>query len=188
MRILVLCGLLFSLLGTTLSVQALPTLELKEYPPLKPLHYCQDSEGKVKAQNEECGPGKTEVSSITTLRDGKIIHAPLGETLDTWNPDAKPGTSATRPDTPAARRVVLAQSSDHITLRFQIVSLLIVSLIVSVIAAGCGRSGVLTFLVCVLGGFLSNAAGGAVSNTVAVAGSFTVPAIMLIRALSRDST
>jgi hypothetical protein len=108
MKILVLCGLLFSLLGTTLSAQAIPTLELKEWPPLKPLHYCQDSEGRVKAQNGECEPGKTEVSSITTIRNGKVIHAPLGKTFDTLSPDAKPGGSAS-PNTPATTPDALVQ-------------------------------------------------------------------------------
>jgi hypothetical protein len=189
MRILVLCGLLFSLLGTTLSAQAIPEIELREQPPLKSLHYCQDAEGNVKAQNEECGPGKSEVSSIYTVRNGRVVHAPLGETLETWNPDARPGASAARPDMPAAQGA-LVQSAYHEVLYFQIAPLLLVSLIVSAIAARCGRSGVLTFLVCVLGGFLLNtmitAAGEGVSTTAAVVGSLAVPGIMLIRSLAGD--
>jgi hypothetical protein len=182
MRILVLCGLLFSLLGTSLSAQA--------------LHYCQDSEGWVKAQNEECESDKTEVSSISTIRNGKVIHAPLGATLGTWNPDAQSAallrqrnTPATKPDTPAVTPDTLAQ---YKALRSQVISLFIVSLIVSVIATIRGRSGVLTFLVCVLGGFLLSsmitAAGKGVGGTAAVLGSFAMPAIMLIRALASDST
>jgi lipopolysaccharide export LptBFGC system permease protein LptF len=203
MRTLVLCGLLFSLLGTTLSAQALQDSEGRvEFSPdfrsSGALHYCQDSEGLVKAQNVECEPDKTEVSSISTIRNGYPVHAPLGATLETWNPDAQsaallrqrqPNTSATKPDTPAVTPDALAQ---YKALRSQVAILFVVSLIVSVIAAIRGRSGVMTFLVCILGGFLLSsmitAAGNGVGGTAALLGSLAVPAIMLIRALASDST
>lgn len=202
MKTLVFCGVLFSLLGTSLSAQAIPTIELKEQPPLKSLHNCQDSEGKVKSKIEECGLDETEVSSITTIRNGKVIHAPLGETLDTWNPDAKPGTSVAAPSTPVAAPTTpviapdaLAQPPNYKRLQSQIFSFFIVSLIVSIIAARRGRSGVMTFLVCVLGTLLLNSVVVAVQEGNSGAGStatmvsfFVVPAIMLIRALSSDST
>jgi hypothetical protein len=196
MRILVLCGLLLSLLGTTSLSAQVHKLELQQLPPLKPLHYCQDSEGQVKEQIEECEPGKTEVSSIVVIcHDGRRIHAPLGTT---WNSDHK-HLCATKPDTSAATPVAttpVATTPDTLAqykaLRSYVVLLFIVSLIVSVIAARRGRSGVLTFLVCVLGGILLysiiGAAGKGVSGTTAEIGSLAVPAIMLIRALASGST
>jgi len=88
-----------AMIGVCLSAHGVPTVELKEYAPLKPLHWCQDSEGKVKSQIEECGPGLTEVSSISTIdENGKVAHEKLGTTLDT---PANPVTGVTSSPTPS---------------------------------------------------------------------------------------
>ncbi len=72
---------------------------------------------------------------------------------------------------------------------FGIVPFFIVTLIVSIIVAKRGHSGILTFLVCVFGGLLLNVVivGVGGSSMVAGIGAFAVPAIMLIRARSKDS-
>jgi hypothetical protein len=192
MKFYVLAGLLFSLFVTTQSAQAVQQIELKETPPPQPLHYCQDSAGGVTYQADPCEQGKTEVSSITTIRDGKVIRAPLGETLETWNPDAKKSQSSVAgPDTSAAAENAASQPTHHKSLQVQIITLFFVSLVVSIISAKRGRSGILTFLVCVLGGFLLNAmitaAGTGVGGTAAMIGSFAVPAVMLLRSLSSNN-
>lgn len=66
---------------------------------------------------------------------------------------------------------------------------LFVTLIVAIVAAKRGRSGVLTFLFCVLAGFLLNGVlvGIGASLGVAGVGAFAVPVIMLLRALSGKS-
>ena len=68
---------------------AVPTLELKDTPPLKPLHYCKDANGQVTTQSDDCPLGTTEVSSIMTPGpDGKNHYAPLGTTMDSTPPPA----------------------------------------------------------------------------------------------------
>ena len=112
MKILIFLGLLLIFVVSAQSAQAIQTLEQKELPQLKSLHYCQDSEGVVKAQNEECESGKTEVSSITKIRNGKVIHAPLGETLATWNPEAKAPKSVASQDASAPTSDARLQSTE----------------------------------------------------------------------------
>jgi uncharacterized membrane protein YphA (DoxX/SURF4 family) len=56
----------------------IPTLEVKEYPPLQPLHYCKGQDGISHGQREPCEPDQTEVSSIVTVSpSGKLIDVPL---------------------------------------------------------------------------------------------------------------
>lgn len=182
MKFSMLFGVLFSLLMSMQSAQA-QDLELKSYPPLKPLHFCQDSTGEVKEQIDECEFGKTEVSSITTARD----PAPVGETPAAGNPDAKATTPAVSvPNTAASTPNTVPQSTGSNSPQL-LLSFLAFSLIVSVICAKRGRSGILTFLVSVLGGALLDsvivAAGTGVGGTAATVGLFAVPAVMLLRAL-----
>lgn len=70
-----------------------------------------------------------------------------------------------------------------------VVLYLVVTLVVAMVAAQRGRSGILTFLFCILGGFLLNAVlvGVGASQTVAGVGAFAVPVVMLVRALSGKS-
>lgn len=92
-----------ALLGTCLASQAVPTLELKETPPLKPLHYCKDSDGRVRDQIDDCGPGTTEVSSVFTPgANGKPEFQKLGTTLE-----SAPAAAAA-PATPSARETASA--------------------------------------------------------------------------------
>ncbi|MFZ6755855.1 hypothetical protein ACO0K9_01440 [Undibacterium sp. Ji50W] len=48
------------------SAQGVPTLELKETPPLKPLNWCKGADGKSNPQREPCAPG-TEGTSVNTI-------------------------------------------------------------------------------------------------------------------------
>ncbi len=75
---------ILALLGACVAAHAVPTLELQETPPLKPLHYCKDSTGAVHDQIEDCGPAMTEVSSISTQdASGKAVFQKLGTTMNT---------------------------------------------------------------------------------------------------------
>lgn len=176
-------GLALSLCMFSQAIQAGQDLPLKEVPPLSPLHYCQDSTGDVKAQRDACESGKTEVSSITTIRNGKVIHAPLGETLSTWNPDAKPEASAEPIKEAASSPGASSRSAGPKSLGVFIACLLIASFVVSIIATKHERSGVITFLVCLLGGVLANAMVTAVGGvgTPAFVGGLAVPLIMFLR-------
>ncbi|MDR0776838.1 MAG: hypothetical protein LBE81_09405 [Azonexus sp.] len=191
MKTLAVYGLLLGLLGITLSAQAVPNLELKELPPLKSLHYCQDSEGMVKAQNEECEFDKTEVSSIFTIRNGKKIHAPLGATLDTWNPDAKLGESAIRSNTHAATPVSTAEEVQLENFHHLIPHLLIGAILVAVIGFIRGHSGILgsigSVVFCVLFGVFLNELLFFVSHNgnVGRIGVYVFLAIMFLRSLFR---
>jgi len=182
MKFCMLFGVLFSLFMSMQSAQA-DQIELKEYPPLKPLHYCQDSAGVVTSQIDECEFGKTEVSSITTARDEKVVQAPPStpDANATTSAVAVPNTDASTPSTPP---LSTGPITNHVLLSF-----FGFALIVSVIAAKRGLSGILTFLVSVIGGFLLCsfivAAGTGLGGPSAVVGLFAVPAVMLFRALRR---
>jgi hypothetical protein len=85
-----------ALICIPLTAQAIPELELKEQPPIEPLHYCKDSEGKVKAYREECEFGTTEVSSIRKFNaDGSSTHLELGATMDGAASNGSEKTSGT---------------------------------------------------------------------------------------------
>jgi len=165
------------------SIRAGGELVLKEVAPLSPLHYCQDSAGDVKEQRDACEPGKTEVSGITTIRNGKVIHAPLGETLSTWNPDAKPKTAAEPMQEAASSPGATSRAAGPKSLGLFIACLLAASFVVSLRATRNERSGVMTFLVCVLGGVLVDAmvtaAGG--GGVLPFVGGFAVPVVMYLR-------
>ena len=106
---------ILAVIGAGLSAHAVPNLELQETPPLKPLHSCQDSQGQVKEQIEDCGPGQTEVSSITSMgADGKAVRAKLGTTLETPATPAEPVAQATPSASAASTNDAI---SDKATLR-----------------------------------------------------------------------
>ena len=91
------------LLAVSLFARAVPNLELKETPPLKPLKYCKAADGNVTAQNEDCPFGTTEVSSITTSDGtGKAVHAPLGTTMDSAAAPAPQAAPTAQTATPSA--------------------------------------------------------------------------------------
>lgn len=64
--------------GLMVSSLAVQEVTLRETPPLQPLHWCQGGDGNVNYQNEPCGAGTTEVSSIGHRgEDGKMHMEPL---------------------------------------------------------------------------------------------------------------
>ena len=128
-----------------LSAQAgVPTVELKEYPPLKPLHWCRNADGKVAAQNDDCGPGMVEVSSIATQdASGKTTYAPLGTTLAAPTPLAPPARAATPAAPDAASAAAAKRDADKQVLRRgqkSLLKLLAFGLLFGLVAKLFGRS------------------------------------------------
>jgi hypothetical protein len=126
-----------------LSAQAVPTLELKELPPLKPLNWCKHADGHVRGQIEPCGPDTPAASSEDTVRDA-LAGAAAGSAVDPL------GTAS--PKSPAASASESAQKAESDKLlmkgaRKSLLKLLGFALVFGVIARLIGRSFVRWFLV-----------------------------------------
>lgn len=67
-----------AMLAWALQAHAVQEVKLTDPPPLQQLHWCKDGGGQVRAQNETCGAGTTEVSSISQRQpDGHAEFLPL---------------------------------------------------------------------------------------------------------------
>jgi hypothetical protein len=126
-----------ALVCIAVSAQAVQTVELKDYPELKPLNWCKHADGVTRGHIEPCGPDTTVGTSISTAQIGQKKEATDASSelnANTAAQDATPALSTATEEPAASDKGMLKQG------RQSWLKLLGFALVVGIVAKLLGRS------------------------------------------------